>query len=216
MIKLDDICKKYADKSVFEHFSFTAEDGKITVVLGESGAGKTTLLSVIAGITEFSGTVSGADKTSMVFQRDRLVPHLTVEQNVRLVNDGADVSALLAEMGIAGTEKKYPAELSAGMARRVALIRALSFDAPIVLMDEPLVNLDLSLKYLLIEKIKDLRDKYKKTVVLVTHDVSEAVMLADKIVVLSDGKIIYENDDVSENEETVLRELFLKKAREKL
>ena len=211
MIKLSGITKKYGDKSIFEDFSFTAEDGKITVVLGESGAGKTTLLNVIAQITDFSGEVSGAEKVSMVFQRDRLVPHLTVEDNVRFVNSDAPVSDLLSEVGLSGAEKLYPKDLSAGMARRVAIVRAFSYDAPVVLMDEPLVNLDLSLKYSLVNKIKELRERYGKTVVLVTHDVSEAVMLADKITVLSAGKIVYENSDVKKEDEKTLIDLFLKK-----
>lgn len=198
MIKLTNIIKKYGNKSVFEGFCFTAEDKKITVVLGESGAGKTTLLNIIAGLTDFSGEKKGVEKVSMVFQKDRLVPHLTVEENIRLVNKDADVTKLLEEVGLSEAAKLYPKDLSAGMARRVAIIRAFAYDAPVILMDEPLINLDLALKYSLIEKIQDLRERYEKTVVLVTHDVKEAVMLADKTVVINNGKTVFESANTNE------------------
>ena len=202
MIILKNITKKYGNKSVFEGFCFTAEDKKITVVLGESGAGKTTLLNIIAGLTDYSGEKEGVGKVSMVFQKDRLVPHLTVEENIRLVNKNADVAALLDEVGLKGCEKLYPKDLSAGMARRVAIIRAFAYDAPVILMDEPLINLDLALKYSLIERIKNLREKYEKTVVLVTHDIREAVMLSDKVIVLNKGKTIFESENATEEELT--------------
>ena len=209
MIKLDKITKKYGNKTVFDKFDLTVEDGKITVVLGESGAGKTTLLNVIANLTEFEGSVQGVKNVSMVFQKDRLVPKLTVEDNIRLVSPDADVSAMLLAVGLSGTEKLYPKDLSAGMARRVAIIRAFSFDAPVVLMDEPLVNLDLALKFSLIEMIKDLREKYKKTVILVTHDVKEAAMLADRAIVLKNGKAIYDRTEKADRTEAALTDVLL-------
>ena len=211
MIKLEKITKKYGNKPVFSNFDFLAEDKKITVVLGESGAGKTTLLNIIARLTDFDGTVSGVDDVSMVFQRDRLVPVLTVEKNIKLVNENADVASYLKDFELNGIENAYPHQLSAGMARRVAIIRAFASPAPVVLMDEPLVNLDLSLKYLLIGKIKELKDKYGKTVVLVTHDTREAAMLADKIVVIKNGATVYETSSVSCDTEAELIDVLLNK-----
>ena len=199
MIRVNNVTKKYGDKTVFENFNLSAEDNKITVILGESGSGKTTLLNMIAGLTDFDGEITGADKVSMVFQRDRLVPHLTVKENILLVDGNADVSALLESVGLVGTENLYPKELSAGMARRVAIIRAFSYPAPVLLMDEPLVNLDLSLKYSLIEKIKALQKQTGKTIFLVTHDVKEAVRVSDRVIVLADGQIIFDADKVTED-----------------
>ena len=215
MIKLEKITKKYGNRPVFSNFDFLAEDNKITVVLGESGAGKTTLLNIIARLTDFDGTVSGVEDVSMVFQRDRLVPVLTVEKNVKLVNENADVASYLKEFELNGIENAYPHQLSAGMARRVAIIRAFASTAPVVLMDEPLVNLDLSLKYLLIGKIKELKDKYGKTVVLVTHDTREAAMLADKIVVIKNGATVYETSSVSCDTEAELIDVLLNKKEKK-
>ena len=208
MVSIKNVSKSYGEKTVFENYSLSAEDNKITVILGESGSGKTTLLNMIAGLTEYSGEILGADKISMVFQRDRLVPHLTVKENILLVNEKADVSALLDSVGLKGTEDLYPKALSAGMARRVAIIRAFSYPAPVMLMDEPLVNLDLSLKYSLIDKIKELQKSTGKTIILVTHDVKEAVKLSDRVVVIERGKIIF--DEKSVTEET-LESVLLKK-----
>lgn len=198
MISIKNVTKSYGEKTVFENFNLDIEENKITVILGESGSGKTTLLNMIAGLTEYKGEISGADKIAMVFQRDRLVPHLTVKENILLVNENADVFALLEGVGLKGTENLYPKDLSAGMARRVAIIRAFSYPAPIMLMDEPLVNLDLSLKFSLIEKIKALQKSTDKTIVLVTHDVKEAAMLTGRCIVLSDGKIVFDKKGVSE------------------
>ena len=215
MISIKNVTKNYGAKTVFDNFNLDIEENKITVILGESGSGKTTLLNMIARLTDFDGEVSGADRVSMVFQRDRLVPHLTVEENVKLVNEKADVCGLLKSVGLSGAENLYPKDLSAGMARRVAIIRAFSYDAPIVLMDEPLVNLDLALKYSLIEKIKALREKSGKTVLLVTHDVKEAALLADRVIVIGDG-ILADEKTVFEKTEKRLIDILLKNSAENL
>ena len=198
MISLKNITKRYGDKTVFENFNLDVQENAITVVLGESGSGKTTLLNMIARLIPFDGEITGAEKVSMVFQRDRLVPHLTVKENILLVNKTADVKALLDSANLAGTENLYPKDLSAGMARRVAILRAFASTAPLIMMDEPLVNLDLSLKYSIIGQIKRLRAESGKTVILVSHDVKETVMLADRIVVIGGGKIIYDKPSATE------------------
>lgn len=206
MISLKNITKRYGDKTVFENFNLEVEDNAITVVLGESGSGKTTLLNMVARLTDFSGKITGAEKVSMVFQRDRLVPHLTVKDNILLVNKTADVKSLLESVGLKGSENLYPKDLSAGMARRVAILRAFSSPAPVLLMDEPLVNLDLALKYSIIGQIKRLQKESGKTVILVSHDVKETVMLADRIVVIGGGKILF--DKTSATERALIRLLL--------
>ena len=199
MISLKNITKKYGDKTVFHNFNLDIEENEITVILGESGSGKTTLLNMIARLTDFSGAISGAGQVSMVFQRDRLVPHLTVRENILLINENADVKRMLESVGLNGAENLYPKELSAGMARRVAIIRAFSHPAPLLLMDEPLVNLDLSLKFSLLEKIKELQSTTGKTVIMVSHDVKEAAYFSGRIIVLkSGGEVILDKKRVSE------------------
>ena len=210
MLSLKNITKKYGEKTVFESFNLDIEENKITVILGESGSGKTTLLNMIAGLTDFNGEIAGTEKVSMVFQRDRLVPHLTVKENILLINETADVSALLESVGLFGAENLYPKDLSAGMARRVAIIRAFSYSAPVLLMDEPLVNLDLSLKFSIMEQIKSLKEKTAKTVLMVTHDVKEAAILSDRVIVIKGGKIIYDKSGKSEDKEKILTDILLK------
>ena len=211
MIELKNIGKKYGDKTVFSDFSLSFEENKITAILGESGSGKTTLLKIVSGLTDFAGEIKGVKKTSFVFQRDRLVPHLTVKENILLVNAKADVTELLNEAGLKGAENLYPKELSAGMARRVAIIRAFCYDAPIILMDEPLVNLDLALKYSLIEKIRELKEKHGKTVLFVTHDVKEASLIADRVIIIKNGRAIFDEDT-----DKTRREIIEKKITETL
>lgn len=205
MITIKNLTKKYGEKTVYDNFNLEIKKGKITVILGESGSGKTTLLNILAGLTDYEGIVGGMSlPAAMVFQRDRLVKNLTVEDNIKLVNAAADVKAELQKIGLAGCEKLYPKQLSAGMARRVAILRAFAFDSDVVLMDEPFVNLDVALKFYLVDEIKRLCREKNKTAVVVTHDIKEAVTIADEIIVLSRGKIIYRTDCVLKETESVL------------
>ena len=211
MIKLKNLSKRYGDNVVYNDFNLDIEENKTLVILGESGSGKTTLLNILMGLTDYDGKVVGIpDKISAVFQKDRLVQNLTAEQNIKLTSPNADVFAILKEVGLEGKENSLPKSLSAGMARRVAIARALVSDAPIVFMDEPFINLDIGLKFSLIKKLKERLNVEPKTVVAVTHDVKEAVALADKIIVLSNGKIIKEIDDIKESTEKELFDTLMK------
>ena len=205
-MKLININKSYGKNVIYENFDFEIEQGKITVVLGESGSGKTTLLNIIASLTDYSGVIE--DKIvpmSAIFQRDLLVPNLTVKENILLFKKSADVDEELKNIGLEGKGNEYVKNLSAGMARRVSILRGILYPSNLILMDEPFINLDLALKFYLINKIKeDIKGK-NRTALIVTHDVKEAVSLADKIFVLSQGKIVYENARVTEETE---KELF--------
>lgn len=205
MITIKNLTKKYGEKTVYDNFNLEIKKGKITAILGESGSGKTTLLNILAGLTDYEGIVGGMSlPAAMVFQRDRLVKNLTVEDNIKLVNKNADVKSELQKIGLAGCERLYPKQLSAGMARRVAILRAFAFDSDVVLMDEPFVNLDVALKFYLVDEVKRLCREKNKTAVVVTHDIKEAVTLSGEIIVLSRGEIIYRTDNVSDKTEEEL------------
>ena len=206
MISIKNLTKKYDSKIVFNNLNLDIEENKITVILGESGVGKTTLLNVIAGLTDYEGKVSGEIKPmSYIFREDRLIPNLTVEENLKLVIPNVDVNTELEKVGLQKEAKSYPKTLSAGMSRRVSIARGIAFPSKLVLMDEPLINLDLALKFDLISKIKaDVKEK-EKTAIIVTHDVKEAVLLADRILVLNKGEIVKDIITINENTE---QELF--------
>ena len=187
MTEIKNVYKSYNTESVFSDFSLKIEKGKKTVILGESGSGKTTLLNMIAGLTEFAGEITKGGKVSYVFQNDSLVPSLTVFQNLKLVikSDEKILNGIF-KLGLTEVRDKYINHLSGGQKRRVNILRGLLFDSDILLLDEPFNSLDLKLKTKLIEIIK----KDKRTVVMVTHDILEAVKSADRILVIKKGKIV--------------------------
>ncbi len=206
MISIKNLYKSYGSLSVYDDFNLQIECGKITVILGESGSGKTTLLDILAGLTEYDGVVEGDYKpTSFVFQKDFLVPNLTVKQNLQLVVKNVDVEKELEKVNILDKKDEYPKNLSGGMARRVAILRGLLYPAKTLLLDEPFINLDLALKYDLINMIKNRQKESRQTTVLVTHDIKEAVLLGDRIIVIKKGEIIF--DTLNEGEKTE-KELF--------
>ncbi len=193
MINLKNITKKYEDKVIFENFNLSIPQNKITCILGESGVGKTTLLNMIARITEYQGEISLVDKIAYIFQEPRLIPSLTVEENLKFIAPLAkveEIDALLSILEIKEKKKSYPRHLSGGEQQRVSIARAFLYDAPLILMDEPFSSLDLSLKYRLIRHFAILWKQTKKTVLFVTHTIDEALWLANEIVILSKGGIV--------------------------
>ncbi len=206
MIDIKNLCISYGDLSVYKNFDLQIEKGKITAILGESGSGKTTLLNAIAGLIEYNGEILGDYKpTSFVFQKEYLVPNLTVKQNLQLVAFGVDFDKELETFGVLDKKDEHPKNLSGGMARRVSILRGLIFPAKTLLLDEPFINLDLALKYHLIEIIKNKQKETKQTTILVTHDIKETILLADRIIVIKNGEIIF--DTLNKGEQTE-KELF--------
>ena len=209
MIKIQNLTKTYGENAVYKNFNMQIESGKITVILGESGSGKTTLLNAMANLTQYQGEIIGINqKPSIVFQSDRLLKNLSVKENIKLVNQSLtdeQVMQGLKYMGLENYAENYPKTLSGGMNRRVALLRAFAFQSDILLMDEPFSSLDLAWKIRLINGIKNGQDKQPKTVVIITHDIKEAVLVADRIVVLEKGKITLEIDKITDKTE---QELF--------
>ncbi len=211
MIRLKNVSKNYGDNVIYDNFNLEIKENQTLVILGESGSGKTTLLNILMGLTDYNGEIENKPKSiSAIFQKDMLVENLTVEQNIKLTSPHANVKEILEEVGLRGKENELPKSLSAGMARRVAIARALVFDAPVLLMDEPFINLDIGIKFSLIEKLKAKLKKQPRTVVAVTHDIKEAVRLADRIIVLSNGKITFEITGIKESTEKKLFDAMMK------
>lgn len=192
MIKLQNIGVRYGEKTVYENFNLEIEEGKVTCVLGESGCGKTTLLNVIAGIVPHTGSVPEL-ACSYVFQSPRLVPSLTVKGNLSLVcSDENRINEMLASVNLTDKANSFPAHISGGEAQRVSICRAFLFNSDLLLMDEPFVSLDLKLKISIMEQFKKLQSERNKTTLFVTHDVDEALYLADRIIVLCNGKAVWD------------------------
>lgn len=189
MIKIDNLTVKYGKKTVYENFSLEIEERGVTCVLGESGCGKTTLLNAVAGLIKYGGTVSPVT-VSYVFQSPRLVPNLTAEGNLRLVGaEKQEAAAMLEKVGLGDKLKAYPASLSGGEAQRVSLARAFLKRADLLLMDEPFSSLDLKTKLSVMELFRELCAENGMGALFVTHDIDEALYLADRIIVMRGGKV---------------------------
>lgn len=186
MINIKNLTKKYTRYTVFEDFSLSIPKNQITCILGESGCGKTTLLNVIANLTDYQGYVDKVS-CSYTFQKPNLFKNLTVKQNLKIVGATDDDAFNILKM-VELTDKidAYPNHLSGGQAQRVSLARALCKKADVLLMDEPFSSLDIKTKTLLINRFNEYFINNPRTVVLVTHDVDEALAMADTIIVLKD------------------------------
>jgi NitT/TauT family transport system ATP-binding protein len=178
-------------RCVIADLAFRLPYGKVGALIGPSGCGKTTLLRIIAGLDrDYAGTVQlpHHGKLGVMFQEPRLLPWRTVEENVQLAvpNATADALAALFETARLTTHRRhYPGELSLGLARRVALARAFAVEPDLLLLDEPFVSLDGALATQLRQALVDLVARNPVTTLLVTHDIDEAIGLADRLFLLS-------------------------------
>jgi ABC-type nitrate/sulfonate/bicarbonate transport system ATPase subunit len=176
---------------VLGELNFTLANGEVAALVGPSGCGKTTLLRIIAGLDrDYQGSVRlpAHCRLGMVFQEPRLLPWRSVEANVRLAAPhatDATLDALFATLGLAAHRGHYPGELSLGLARRVALARAFAVDPDLLVLDEPFVSLDAALAERLRAELVELVARRPVTTLLVTHDVEEAIGLADRLLVMS-------------------------------
>jgi ABC-type nitrate/sulfonate/bicarbonate transport system ATPase subunit len=174
-----------------ENLRLTLPFGQAGAVVGPSGCGKTTLLKLIAGLDrDYAGHIHlpAHGRLGMVFQEPRLLPWRSVADNIRIAAPEAsekEIAALLAELSLAEHAAHFPGELSLGLARRVSLARALAVKPDLLLLDEPLVSLDAALARDLRDRIAALIEEKRITTLIVTHDLEEAIALADRIFLLS-------------------------------
>jgi|TARA_B100000953_G_scaffold250546_1_gene213163 sn-glycerol 3-phosphate transport system ATP-binding protein len=211
LIELKNVSRYWGDVRAVEKLNINIEEGEFVVLLGPSGCGKSTTLRLIAGLENVSSgevfiggkNVNNIDPSSrnisMVFQSYALFPHLNVEENIifglkvrKVKKDDRQVRLenVAEKVGLSNLLKRKPAELSGGQRQRVALARAIISENPICLMDEPLSNLDAKLRHQMRSEIRLLQKDLNITLIYVTHDQTEAMSMADKIVLLNEGEIV--------------------------
>lgn len=215
MIQFESITKTYKTKQVLSDISFKIDKGSLVAIIGESGCGKTTLLKMINRLVKITtGTIriEGKDIQEMdevalrrnigyVIQQTGLFPHMTVRENIELIPKlqkvkpielAKNTSRLMQMVGLDCEEflDRYPIELSGGQQQRVGVARSFATDPDIILMDEPFSALDPITRSDLQDELMELQSKLKKTIVFVTHDMDEAVKIADKICIMRDGKVL--------------------------
>ena len=201
MIKLENICKSYDEKTVLDNIMAEFPDDSITCIMGESGAGKTTLVRIIAGLENADrGTVSGAGVVSFDFQEDRLINDISAADNIMLVLDkndfgGHDKKTMrkIINENLAEVLKDYPSDkstgtYSGGMKRRVCLVRAMMKKSDTVILDEPFSGMDEETKILAAEYIKNHRDG--RICIVVTHEKSDSGLLDGGIYLLTTDKAV--------------------------
>jgi NitT/TauT family transport system ATP-binding protein len=206
-VVVDRIAKTYRDRRgaelvALDRVSFTVEHDEFVAILGPSGCGKSTLLGIVAGLVPASaGAVffegerrPGTPLTATVFQEFALFPWRTVLRNVEFGLEELGVASperaararrYLALAGLEGFEDRFPHQLSGGMRQRVGIARALAVDPAVLLMDEPFSALDAQTRALMMEDVLELWERTRKSVLYVTHNIQEAVFMADRVVVLS-------------------------------
>ncbi len=202
-LKVSNLQKTFEEKPIFSNISFELKEHEILTFIGPSGCGKSSLLNIISGIdNDYSGEilietdeVKKQEKKSISFvqQRDLLIPWKTVLENATfgLEIGGGDKHSsrllaidLLKKFNLEGSEEKFPHQLSGGMRQRVSLMRSVLLQKPILLLDEPFASLDSITRENLQEWLIDLLDEFRFSVILVTHDIYEAIKISDRIIVL--------------------------------
>ena len=206
-IEVKNLTKSYGNTTVIENISVTMEEGTLTTLLGASGSGKSTLLRCIAGLESIDSgqiLIDGKDVTDieprfrnvgMVFQHYALFPNMTVLENVMFglrlkgVSNTAKAENMIGIVGLKGKENSYPKNLSGGQQQRVAFARSLVVEPKVLFLDEPLSALDSKIRLELRSLIKEIQYRLGITMVLVTHDLEEAMTMSEKIYIMANGTI---------------------------
>jgi sulfonate transport system ATP-binding protein len=199
-VHLAGLTRSFGDRTVLDHIDLDIPPGQFVALLGHSGSGKSTLLRAIADLDHDvtgSGELEAPERVSVVFQDSRLLPWRRILENVLLGSRDRDSQgrtpaerglAALAEVGLAGREKAWPSQLSGGEQQRAALARSLVWEPELLLADEPFGALDALTRIRMHTLLRELWDRHRPSVLLVTHDVDEAVVLADRVLVLDQGR----------------------------
>ncbi|GII88684.1 aliphatic sulfonates import ATP-binding protein SsuB 1 [Sphaerisporangium siamense] len=191
------LTRRFGDRAVLDGLDLDIEGGEFIALLGRSGSGKSTLLRALAGLDrDLDGELSVGDSVAVAFQEPRLVPWKRVRANVALGLDvpdaGARADRALEEVGLSERADAWPLTLSGGEAQRASLARALVREPELLLLDEPFSALDALTRITVHQLVLDLWALHRPAVLLVTHDVDEALLLADRVLVLSEGRIAHE------------------------
>jgi len=237
IVSLQNVTKSFGKTSVIKDMSLNFGESKFSCLLGSSGSGKTTILRLIAGLEKpdqgkiyLNNKLASEDRkilvqpsqreSGFIFQDLALWPHLTVYENIafglKIIPGNTDekirsnISEILNFFGIYGHQQKYPNQLSGGQQQLVAIARSLVLKPKILLMDEPLANLDVKLKSKIRNQIKNLSHVFSISIIYVTHDHHEAFNLADEIVVINEGNIeaIGCPEDIRKTENTFIKEFI--------
>jgi sulfonate transport system ATP-binding protein len=202
--------RAYGRRVVIENLNLRIERGEFVVLLGESGCGKTTLLRALAGLDPIDGgRIVAPRRPAVVFQEHRLLPWESLWRNVSLGLQAPDArrraAAALSEVGLAERLDDWPRNLSGGQAQRVALARALVQEPELLLLDEPFAALDALTRIRMHALVRELVEAHRPGVLLVTHDVDEAIALADRILVMREGRIAFEHRTKGDGTTPILR-----------
>ena len=217
LLKIEELEKNYLSKknaiSALKNINLTVNENEFVVLVGPSGCGKSTILSIIGNLEKkSSGNIKFKNnnvKIGYMFQEDTLFPWLNVLDNCLLglkirkeINESSIsyVKGLLEKYGLSAFEKSFPKELSGGMRQRVALIRTLAIKPDILLLDEPFSALDYQTRINVSDDVYKIIKEEKKTAIMVTHDISEAIAMADKVIVLSKRPAVVKNSYTIEME----------------
>ena len=194
-VRIRDLRRTFTLKGVLNGVDLDIAPGEFVALLGRSGSGKSTLLRALAGIdheAQGTGEIALPPRIAVIFQDARLLPWMRVLDNVTLglpAEARGRAAQALEEVGLAGRERSWPHELSGGEQQRVALARALVREPALLLADEPFGALDALTRIQMHDLLRRLSERHKPAVLLVTHDIDEAIALADRIIMLDDGRI---------------------------
>ncbi len=190
ILTMNNVEKSFDGIQVLQDLSMHVNQEEIVCMIGPSGCGKSTLLNIISGLTGPSKgqVINNSSNISYCFQEDRLLPWKNVYENIDIVNQACDKKTcldLIDKVGLKGFEGYYPQELSGGMRQRCSIARAFNYEADLLLMDEPFKSLDYTLRLDMIQHLLKLWESTKKSIVFVTHEIDEALLLGDRILLLT-------------------------------